>query len=117
MNLIITPLALIPALWSWSWPDAIGWLWLLLTGLLGTIGQLFMTRAYNVGEVSALIPLTFLQLPVVVVCAWVLFDERLDLPTLLGASVIVTANVYIARREARIAQKDVADRAAAQRAA
>jgi drug/metabolite transporter (DMT)-like permease len=105
MNLIITPLALIPALWSWSWPDATGWVWLLLTGLLGTIGQLFMTRAYNVGEVSALIPLSFLQLPVVVICAWLLFDERLDLPTLVGASVIVTANVYIARREARLARK------------
>ena len=104
MNLIITPLALSPALWAWSWPDATGWLWLLLTGLLGTLGQFFMTRAYNVGEVSALIPLSFLQLPVVVVGAWLLFDERLDAPTLVGACVIVAANVYIARREARLAR-------------
>ena len=104
MNLIITPLALIPALWSWTWPDATGWLWLLLTGLLGTLGQFFMTRAYNAGEVSALIPLSFLQLPVVVVGAWLLFDERIDLPTLIGACVIVSSNVYIARREARLAR-------------
>lgn len=103
MNVIITPLSLIPALWSWTWPDYAGWFWLLLTGLLGTVGQLFMTRAYQAGEVSALIPLTFLQLPVVVTGAWLLFDERLDLSTLVGASVIVAANVYIARREARIA--------------
>lgn len=103
MNLIITPLSLIPALWFWTWPDAVGWFWLVLTGLLGTMGQLCMTRAYHAGEVSALVPLNFLQLPVVVICAYFLFDQRLDPTTVLGAALIIGANIYIARREAAIA--------------
>jgi len=106
MNLIITPLTLIPALWFWTWPDATGWFWLVLvlTGLLGTLGQLCMTRAYHAGEVSALIPINFIQLPVVVICAYFLFDQRLDAATAIGAGLIVSANVYIARREARLAR-------------
>jgi drug/metabolite transporter (DMT)-like permease len=105
MNLIITPLTLMPALWAWSWPDAIGWIWLLLTGLLGTVGQFCMTRAYHVGEVSALIPINFIQLPVVVICAYFLFDQRLDLATAIGAAIIIGANIYIARREAQLARR------------
>jgi drug/metabolite transporter (DMT)-like permease len=103
MNIIIAPLTLIPALWYWTWPDLIGWGWLVLTGLFGTLGQTCMTRAYQLGDVSALVPLNFVQLPVVVVCAWILFDQKLDLATVLGAALIIAANIYIARREARLA--------------
>lgn len=105
MNVIIVPLLLIPALWFWSWPDATGWLWLVLTGLLGTLGQVCMTRAYQAGEVSALIPLSFLQLPVVIVCAYFLFGQVLDVATAAGATIIISANLYIARREAQLAKR------------
>ena len=105
MNVIIVPLTLLPALWFWSWPDPAGWLWLVLTGLLGTLGQVCMTRAYQAGEVSALIPLSFLQLPVVIVCAYFLFGQKLDAATAVGAVIIITANLYIARREAQLAKR------------
>jgi drug/metabolite transporter (DMT)-like permease len=105
MNVVIVPLALVPALFAWSWPDASGWLWLVLTGLFGTLGQVFMTRAYGAGDVSALVPLNFIQLPVVVLFAWFLFDQRLDAATAVGAAIIVGANVYIARREALLARR------------
>jgi drug/metabolite transporter (DMT)-like permease len=105
MNVIVTPLSLIPALWHWTWPDAVGWIWLLLTGLLGTAGQVCMTRAYQAGEVSALVPLNFIQLPVVVTCAYFLFDQKFDDATALGAAIIIGANIYIARREAVLAAR------------
>ena len=101
----IISLSLIPALWHWTWPDAVGWIWLLLTGLLGTAGQVCMTRAYQAGEVSALVPLNFIQLPVVVTCAYFLFDQKFDDATALGAAIIIGANIYIARREAVLAAR------------
>lgn len=112
MSIVIVPLTLVPALFAWSWPDATGWLWLVLTGLFGTLGQIFMTRAYGAGDVSALVPLNFIQLPVVVLFAWFLFDQRLDAATALGAATIVAANVYIARREAQLARRRAAAPAA-----
>ena len=100
MSLIMSPVALIPALYHWTWPDAIGWLWLVLTGLLGTVAQILMTRAYEAGDVSALVPINFLQLPVVVVGAYFLFDQKLDAATAIGAGIIIGANIYITHREA-----------------
>lgn len=94
------PLSLAPALLQWTWPSAVAWLWLVATGVLGTFGQLLWTRALQLGEVSALQPISFMQLPIVVVFAWWLFAETIDLWTLVGAGIVLGANGYIAHREA-----------------
>ncbi|MFT3756008.1 MAG: DMT family transporter [Pseudoxanthomonas sp.] len=94
------PLSLVPALLQWTWPQDIAWLWLGLTGLFGTFGQLLWTRALRLGELSALQPIGFMQLPLVVVLGWWLFGETLDRWVLLGAAIILASNAYIAHREA-----------------
>ena len=99
------PLSLVPALFQWRWPGGMEWLWLAAIGVFGTGGQLLWTRALKLGEVSALTPIGFMQLPLVSVLAWVLFDERIDRWTVLGAAIILVANAYIARREARAAKR------------
>ena len=109
MSLIMTPLSLIPALFFWTWPDPAGWFWVVLTGLLGTLGQVFMTRAYQAGDVSALIPINFIQLPIVAVCAFFAFGQPLDANTAVGAGIIIASNIYIARREAMLARRTVND--------
>ncbi len=93
------PMSLLPALWQWTWPDATAWIWLVATGILGTLGQLLWTRALQLGEVSALQPISFMQLPVVVLFAWWLFAESVDLWTMAGAGIVLGANGYIAHRE------------------
>ena len=118
MSLIMSPIALVPALYAWTWPDATGWLWLVLTGLIGTVAQVMMTRAYEAGDVSALVPINFLQLPVVVICAYFVFGQKLDAATALGAGIIIAANIYITHREARLGRQlrstPVADETGAQ---
>ncbi|MFT4247316.1 MAG: DMT family transporter [Pseudomonas sp.] len=93
------PMSLLPALLQWSWPQGWAWLWLALTGVFGTAGQLFWTRALRLGEVSALQPIGFMQLPLVALLGWWLFGEQVDRYTALGAAIIVGANAYIAHRE------------------
>ncbi len=67
------PLSLLPALWVWHQPQGIAWLWLGLSGVLGTAGQLLWTRALKIGEVSALTPISFVQLVIVTVAGWLWF--------------------------------------------
>ncbi|MCR6661985.1 MAG: DMT family transporter [Luteimonas sp.] len=93
------PMSLLPALWQWTWPGATAWIWLVATGVLGTLGQLLWTRALQLGEVSALQPISFMQLPIVVLFAWWLFSETVDLWTMVGAGIVLGANGYIAHRE------------------
>lgn len=93
------PLSLIPALFVWQWPQPDAWLWLVLTGLCGTGGQLLWTRALRLGDVSALTPISFMQLPVVSIAGFFLFGESIDRWTVTGAAIILAANAYIAHRE------------------
>lgn len=104
MSLIMSLVSLPLAVATWTWPDAIGWLWAVLVGLLGTAGQITMTRAYHMGEVSALAPLNYLQLPVVSILAWFAFAQSIDAGTIAGAAIIIAANIYIAHREAKLAR-------------
>jgi drug/metabolite transporter (DMT)-like permease len=99
------PLSLLPALFAWTWPQGIDWLWLVAIGVFGTGGQLFWTRALKLGEVSALTPISFMQLPLVTVLAWLLFDETISRWTIAGALIIFGANLYIAQREAQLSRR------------
>lgn len=104
-TILWVPLSLVPALWVWEWPQGIVWLWVILAGVLGTGGHMLWTRALKLGDVSALTPISFMQLPIVVVFGYFLFGEDLDRWTLLGAGIIFSANGYIAHREARLARR------------
>lgn len=99
------PLSLPLALWQWHWPEGVEWVWLIATGIFGTIGQLLWIRALRLGEVSTLQPIGFMQLPLVTLLGWWLFGEHLDRYTALGASIIIGANVYITHREAVLARR------------
>lgn len=99
------PLSLVPALFVWVWPTGLAWVWLVATGVLGTLGQLLWTRALRLGEVSALTPISFMQLPLVSLLGWLLFNETLDRWTVIGAAIILGANAYIAHREAVLARR------------
>ena len=99
------PLSLVPALFVWQWPQGIGWLWLVCTGVFGTGGQLLWTRALRLGEVSALTPISFMQLPVVAVAGYILFDEKISRWTVIGAAIIFAANAYIANREVLLSRR------------
>lgn len=99
------PMSLVAALFQWHWPQGITWLWLALTGLFGTVGQVMWTRALKLGDVSALTPISFMQLVVVTIAGWLLFGETIDRWTVLGAGIIFISTAYIARREALLARQ------------
>ena len=98
------PMSLLPALWVWHAPQGMAWLWLVLSGVMGTVGQLLWTRALKLGEVSALTPISFVQLIIVTIAGWLWFEESVDRWTLAGAAIIFGATFYIARREALLAR-------------
>lgn len=100
------PMSLLPALFVWHWPQGQTWLWLALSGVLGTVGQLLWTRALNLGDVSALTPISFVQLPIVTFAGWALFGESIDAWTLGGAAIILTATAYISHREAKLGRQN-----------
>jgi len=104
-TILWVPMSLVPALTVWEWPQGITWLWLVAAGLLGTAGHMLWTRALKLGDVSALTPISFMQLPIVAVLGYFLFSESVDRWTITGAAIILGANAYIAHREATLSRR------------
>jgi drug/metabolite transporter (DMT)-like permease len=109
-TMLWVPLSFLPALWVWQMPVGITWLWIILSGFLGTTAHMCWTRALGLADASMLTPISFFQVLVVGVLGWLLFDETVDRWTVVGAAIIFVSNAYIAQREARTARRAVTDR-------
>jgi drug/metabolite transporter (DMT)-like permease len=108
-TMLWVPMSLLPAVFVWEWPQGITWLWIIAAGFFGTTAHLCWTRALKLGDASMLTPISFFQVPVVAIGAWIIFDEKVGTATLIGASIIFISNAYIARREAQLARRNVTD--------
>ncbi|MBL8658686.1 MAG: DMT family transporter [Rhodospirillales bacterium] len=105
MGLLMTPMSLVPALFVWKMPDPHAWAWLVAMGLAATFAQVSLTRAFAAADASAVLPFDFSRLVFVAILGYVLFGERPDVWTWVGAGVIVASSAYIAHREAAIGRE------------
>ena len=104
MVVMQAPLALMPSLWFWQWPNLLTWGFLWCMALAGTIAHLCFTRAFSLVDITALQPLEFIKLPFAVILAWIIFSEWPGLWTFVGGAIIFTSTVYITHREAAARQ-------------
>jgi len=107
MVLLQTPMALVPALFVWQWPEPLIWLWLFALASAGTAGHILFTRAMAIAEVTQVQPFEFIRLPLIAAIAYLMFDEVPTVWTWLGGAVIFAATAYITHREAVAAQRPV----------
>ncbi len=104
LAIYLTPMALIPALFVWQWPSLEAWIWLFAMGLVGTLGQIFLTRGFAVADASMVMPFDYLRLPFTALIAYLWFAEVPGIWTFVGAGIIAASSVYIAWREAYLAK-------------
>jgi len=90
-----------PALLQWQAPTWSELGLLAIAGVLGTSANMCLVNAYKVAEISALQPLTFLNIVWASLMGLLVFADIPDHWTFIGAAVIVASTTYIARREAR----------------
>lgn len=95
------PLALGPAVYTWTTP---GWAdapWLAVFGLATVGAHITLTRALAVADASVVGPVDYLRLPCVAAIGFVFFAEVPDLWTWAGAAVIVASTWYLTVSERR----------------
>lgn len=100
-----TVFTLVPAILVWRPPSAMEWGMAVGMGLLATLGQSALIRAYTAGEASAIAPFDYLRLPFAGLAGWFVFAELPTVWTLLGALIIVASTLYIAHREAQLGKR------------
>lgn len=100
MSLMMTVVTLVPAVLVWQWPTLVEIAWLVLIGVLGSIGHVLVVRAYKYADVSAVEPVAFARLIFAAGIGYLAFGEVPDAWIWLGGGIIVVATTYIAHREA-----------------
>ena len=99
---LMTPLSLVPAMFSWSWPTGMQWLLVVLLGLFTVLGHMTLVRGYVATDASLVMTFKFSRLPFAVALGYIFFGETIAATSWLGAAIIFAAGVYIARREAQV---------------
>lgn len=92
-------LAAAPLPWLWVTPDAKGFVLLVVMGVLATGGQWAGIKALRLGEASVIGNIQYMQLIYAAILGYFLFREVPDMPTVIGASIIVAAALYLLHRE------------------
>ncbi|MBR0693480.1 DMT family transporter [Bradyrhizobium lablabi] len=82
-----------PALYVWTWPSPYVWGWLVAIAFCGTFSHYCMARAMLHADATVVIPMDFLRVPLTAILGWLIYAERLDIFTALGAALILTGNV------------------------
>ena len=102
MSLVMAPLALIPALFVWSWPSLTDFAWLAFLGFLGGCGQMAVAQALRHAETHVAMPFDFVRLIWVSITGYLFFAEVPDIFVWLGGALIFSSTAYITIREHKI---------------
>jgi drug/metabolite transporter (DMT)-like permease len=84
--------SILPALYFWTWPSAAVWGWSILVAFCGTFSHYCMARALLHADATVVIPMDFLRVPLTAAAGWLIYSERLDMFTVLGAVLILAGN-------------------------
>lgn len=88
-------------LWSFTPLSLAQFALLILCGVLGGIGQLFMTYSYRYAEPSLLAPFDYVAMVWAVLLGYFVFGEVPERIVLAGAAVVTASGLYIVWRERR----------------
>jgi drug/metabolite transporter (DMT)-like permease len=83
----------LPSLYVWQWPSAYAWGWLVVIAFCGTFSHYCMARAMLYADATVVIPMDFLRVPLSATAGWLIYSERLDMFTVMGAALILTGNL------------------------
>lgn len=72
---------------------------LIALGTIGMAGYILLSRAYQVGDASAIAPFEYVYLPIAAALGYFAWGEVPVWNTLVGMALIIVSGIYIGRRE------------------
>ena len=94
-----TLLGLGVSVFDWVTPDPATLAALIFSGLIGGVGQLFLTEAIRVAPVGVVAPFDYTQLIWATILGYLIWGELPQPVTLAGAAVVAASGLYILHRE------------------
>ncbi|WP_417602031.1 DMT family transporter [Pararhodobacter oceanensis] len=95
-------LSLITLPFGWVVPTPAQFAVLVLSGILGGIGQIFLTSSYREADASLVAPFDYVSIMFAMAIGYWAFDEVPTATMLLGAAIVVAAGILIIWRERKL---------------
>ncbi len=84
---------------QWEMPSLMACVFLILSGLIGGLAQVFLTSCYRYADASLLAPFDYASMIFALMIGYVFFDEVPTPAMLAGAMIVIAAGVAIILRE------------------
>jgi len=81
------------SIYNWKTPLTKDWLPLFMLGVYGFFGQLYMTKAFQIGTVNIISPIKYVEVIFTVIVGVLLFNEVYNIWSLLGIVMIISGLV------------------------
>ncbi len=94
-----TVLSLVTVPFGWIVPDAPTAALLVLTGLLGGVGQILMTNAYRYADAATIAPFEYVSMLWGLAFGWLIFSEAPGTSVVFGGAIVIGAGIFIIFRE------------------
>jgi drug/metabolite transporter (DMT)-like permease len=94
MLVIQSAIGFFPSLHVWAWPSMYAWGGIIVIAFCGTFSHYCMARAMLYADATVVLPMDFLRVPLTAAAGWLIYSERLDMFTLLGAALILAGNLF-----------------------
>ncbi|NAS31723.1 EamA family transporter [Flavobacteriaceae bacterium R38] len=86
----------------WRMPVGEEWYWVCSIGILGLIGQVLLTRAFQLADTSTVAPIKYMELVYALLFGFILFGETYTFWPVAGMLLVVVGmllNLWVKRRE------------------
>jgi len=93
MTLIQLPLGALMAGPDWAMPEPWMWPWVMIIAITGLSAHYCMSKSMQLAEVSVVISLDFLRLPIIATIGMLLYGESLDVAVIAGGALMLVANL------------------------
>ena len=88
-----TLISAVPLLFRWTQPPPQAWAFVVALGLLGTLGQLLVTRAFQLSTPGEVGPYTYTSVVFASLIGWLWWGEALSFSVLLGSVLVIGAGI------------------------
>ena len=99
-TLVLILFGLVSISMGWKKIDISDIHYLIVIGLSGSIGNIFLTKSIREADISLVTPIKYLSLVFAIIAGWLIFNEIPSALTISGAMLIILSTFVIFKREA-----------------
>lgn len=93
MCVVQLPISFFLSTTDWVMPPGIQWFWIVVVGVTALSAHYCMTKAMQTGEVTSIVTLDFLRLPLIALVGILIYNEEFEFSLIFGGLLMLLGNL------------------------